>query len=113
LAICIGLSLAACGGGGGGLGGSVDGDNAKPPPPRPEDNAITETLVQASGAQQAAAGGLIENDTIVGEGFAAGSVGTAGAVTVRHGFAPPLLPDWPRGIASNAPSAERRQEGRP
>jgi len=73
--------------------------------PRPEANSIAETLVQANGAQQIAAGGLIENAAVVGEGYAAGIFSAAGLpdatpIEVRHGFAPPVLPDWPHGIAA-------------
>lgn len=81
---------------------SVDGTE---PPPRPPTNSIAESLVQASGAQQSAVGGLIENAAVVGEAYAAGTWAAASppgatAIEVRHGFAPPLLPDWPHGIAA-------------
>ena len=81
-------------------------DRTDPPlPPRPPTNSIAESLVQASGAQQSAVGGLIENAAVVGEAYAAGTWAAASppgatAIEVRHGFAPPQLPDWPHGIAA-------------
>jgi hypothetical protein len=67
-------------------------------PPRPDANSATEVLVQASGGQQGD-GLFVEHDCIIGEPFQAGMISTAPDVQLRHGFAPPRLPDWPIGIA--------------
>ena len=89
-----------------GFNGNDRADRTDPPlPPRPPTNSIAESLVQASGTQQSAVGGLIEHAAVVGEAYAAGTWATASlpgaaAIEVRHGFAPPLLPDWPHGIAA-------------
>lgn len=104
LALPVLLVLAGCGDDNSwwkdGFNGNDSSARPRPAPPRPAANAASDVLVQASGAQQGTAGDLIMNDAIIGEPVAAGCQATGGIVGVRHGFAPPQLPDWPHGIAT-------------
>jgi hypothetical protein len=60
---------------------------------------VADTLVQTAGGAQEDASGLIENSAVLGEPYAAGVQSSAGAAEVRHGFAPPIPPGWPSGLA--------------
>lgn len=84
--------------------GGGNGDTT-PPPPRPPANAASESLVQASGDTQTDPGAVIENSSIIGEPLEAGAPASAGTAIVRHGFAPPIPPGWPSGVARVEPAA--------
>jgi len=74
-------------------------------PPRPASNSTSDNAVQAGGGSQSDLSGLVENNPILGEPLQAGTTATAGTMTVRHGFTPPMPPSAPSGIAQVSPAS--------